>query len=116
MAQLEFTHLEQEMIGLQTEIVQTMRKRGFVPIKTGALQKSIKPRPLVETKAGIQAPISFLYYGAIQNSPYGKHTGWIDRAEKVAVAKQDDAVAQAAAQDVADYLEVILPENVEVTI
>lgn len=118
MADVEFTNLEQSMIGLQTEIAQTMRKRGFTPVDTGRLRKSIKTLPLVETKAGIAAPIQYAAYGRFPDlgTKYQKAQRFVERAEKQALAKQQERIAEAAAQDVANSLEEVLPKDVTVTI
>lgn len=118
MAAVEFTNLEQSIIGLQTEIAQTMRKRGFVPVDTGRLRRSIKTLPVVDTPKGIVAPIQYAGYGIFPDlgTKFQPAQRFTERAEKQALAKQQEAVAEAAAQDIANSLEQILPDNVTVTI
>lgn len=118
MAAVEFNNLEQQMIGLQTEIAQTMRKRGFVPVDTGRLRKSIKTLPVVDTPKGIVAPIQYAAYGVYPDlgTKFQRAQRFVERAEKQALNKQQQAVAEAAAKDVANSIDEILPDSFEVTI
>lgn len=100
---LDFVQLDQAIIGLQDAIVTNMRRSA--PKDTGALRRSIRPEKYVDTPQGIQAPISFLNYGAIQNSPYGKHTGWIDSSIDRAIAAQENAIADAGVSDITQFLD-----------
>lgn len=118
MAAVDFRLLDQEIIGLQESIAQTMRKRGYAPVDTGRLRRSIKTLPVVQTKNGIQAPIQYVGYGRYPDlgTKFQPAQRFTERAEKLELRKQQDAIAEAAAQDVANSLEQILPNNVTITI
>ena len=118
MAEFEYRLLDQEVIGLQEAIAQTMRKSGFAPVDTGRLRRSIKTLPVVETKDGIQAPISYINYGIFPDlgTKYQRAQLFTERAQATELNKQQQAIAEAAGRDVANYLDTILPDNVTITL
>ena len=111
-----FTLLDQEVLGLQDAIAATMRKSGYAPVNTGRLRKSIKTRPVVQTKAGIQAPIQYVAYGVFPDlgTKYQPAQRFTERAADLELAKQADALGEAAGYDVLNTLD--LPSNVNINL
>ena len=118
MADLEYTLLDQEIIGLQRAIAETMRKRGYAPVDTGRLRRSIKTERVVDTPQGIVAPISYVAYGVYPDlgTKFQPAQRFVERAQKTEVNKQQQAIAEAAGKDVANYLDTLLPDNIDVTL
>ena len=117
MAELTFLNFEQRMLGLSDGIAELMRNNA--PVDTGALKRSIKVNPLVESRNGLTQPISFLEYGIYTN--YGTKTGirathWIDKSIEDVINQQMPDVADAAAKDVATAIRKTLPREIDVTI
>ena len=118
MADIKYTLLDKQVLGLQEAIAQTMRKSGYAPVRTGRLRKSIKTLPIVDTPKGIQAPISYINYGVYPDlgTKYQSAQRFTQRAQETELKKQQQAIAEAAGQDVANYIDDILPDNIDVTL
>ena len=118
MADIKYTLLDQQVIGLADAIAATMRKSGYAPVDTGRLRKSIKTLPVVQTPQGIAAPIAYIGYGVYPDlgTKYQPAQRFVERAEATEVRKQQQAIAEAAGQDVANYIDDILPDNIDVTL
>ena len=114
MADNTFILLEQEILGLQTAISQEMRK--LAPVDTGRLKRSIKPQPIIDTPQGLQAPISYVGYGRYPDfgTKYQRAQLFTERAEERVVAKQQNAIAEAAGRDVLNALD--LPKEIDLTL
>ena len=116
MAELEYIHLERELLGMSEAIASRMRTN--VPVDTGRLKRSIKVNPLIETPNGLTEPISFLQYGIFtdRGTKFIPAQYWVNRSIDEVINEQMQQVADGAAHDVADYIRETLPKNTNVTI
>lgn len=113
---MEWRLLDQEVIGLQEAIAQTMRKSGFVPVDTGRLRKSIKTLPIIDTPQGIKAPIQYVDYGIFPDlgTKYQPAQRFTERAEELELRKQAEAIGEAAGYDVLNTLD--LPKEININL
>ena len=113
---MEWRLLDQEIIGLQDAIVQTMRKSGFAPVETGRLRRSITPLPVIDTPQGLKAPIAYVDYGIYPDfgTKYQSAQRFTERAQKLEVDKQAAAIGEAAGYDVLNELD--LPTNIDLNL
>ena len=117
MAKVSFLNFEQRMLGLSDSIAELMRNKA--PVDTGALKRSIKVEPLIESRGGLTQPISFLEYGIYTN--YGtkrgiKATHWIDQSIEDVLNRQMQGIAEAAAQDIGSSISKSIPREIDITI
>ena len=110
----EFRLLDQELIGLQEAIVQQMRK--IAPRDTGRLRKSIKPERIIDTPQGLRAPIKYINYGQFPDfgTRYQRAQLFTQRSQEIELAKQQNAIAEAAGRDVLNTLD--LPTEINLTL
>ncbi len=110
----EFTLLDNELVGLQEAIVQRMRQ--IAPSRTGNLRRSIKPQPIIDTPQGLQAPIRYISYGQFPDfgTKYQKAQRFTERAQEEELAKQQNAIGEAAGKDVLNALD--LPNEIDITL
>lgn len=116
MAELENIHLERAMLGLSEAVASRMRTN--VPVDTGRLKRSIKVGKLIETPNGLSEPISFLQYGIFTNkgTKFIPAQYWVDRSIDEVLNAQMQQVADGAAHDVADHIDKILPDNIDLNL
>ena len=116
MAQLKNIHLKPAMLGMSQAVSERMRSN--VPVDTGRLKRSIKVEPIVETPTGLSEPISFLEYGIFtdRGTKFIPAQNWVGRSIDEVIDREMRGVADAAANDVADYIGDILPKDLDVTI
>ena len=110
----EFKLLDNELVGLQEAIVQKMRQ--IAPVRTGDLRRSIKPQPIIDTPQGLQAPIKYISYGQFPDfgTKYQRAQMFTERAQEEELAKQRNAIAEAAGRNVLNTLD--LPNEINVTL
>jgi hypothetical protein len=118
MAKLEYTLLDAQATGLAIAIAQTMRKSDYAPVDTGRLRKSIKTLPVVETKNGIQAPIGYVGYGVYPDlgTKYQRAQLFTQRAQEFELNKQSQALATAAGQDIANFIDDSIPNTITINL
>ena len=109
-----FVLLDQELIGLQEAIAQEMRK--IAPRRTGRLARSIKPQPIINTPQGLQAPIKYVNYGQFPDfgTKYQPAQRFTERSQERVLAKQQNAIAEAAGKDVLNALDI--PSEINLTL
>ena len=110
-----FVYLDQDLIGLQEAISQTMRKKAPKG-KTGDLKRSIKPQPIIDTPQGLQAPIKYISYGKYPDfgTKYQSAQMFTEKSQEEELAKQQSAIGEAAGKDVLNMLD--LPNEINVTL
>ena len=110
----QFKLLDNELVGLQTAIVQQMRK--LAPSRTGKLRRSIAPQAIVDTPQGIQAPIKYISYGIFPDfgTKFQKAQEFTQRAQEIEVQKQREAIGEAAGRDVLNMLD--LPTEIDINL
>lgn len=111
----QFVNLDSELVGLQVAIAQAMRikaPRG----KTGNLISSIKPQPIIDTPQGLQAPIKYINYGRFPDFGTVKQDAqeFTKKSQEQELAKQQNAIAEAAGRDVLNALD--LPTEINLTL
>jgi HK97 gp10 family phage protein len=118
MAKLEFTLLDAQATGLAIAIAETMRKSGYAPVETGKLRKSIRTLPVVDTKNGIQAPIGYIGYGIYPDlgTKYQRAQKFTERAQEDMLAQQSQALATSAGQDIANFIDDVLPSTITINL
>jgi len=116
MAELDFKLLDNAVEQLQENIANRMAK--IAPVRTGKLRNSIKPLPVVQTPNGIKAPITYVPYGVFPDlgTKYQKAQRFTQRAEEEEFRIYQQELAEAAGRDVANYLDDVLPNNINITL
>ena len=107
---MEFNNLEQEINDVNKALAAEIRKLS--PVDTGRLKRSI------ETAQGIIAPISLLSYYIFPDlgTKFQRAQKFVERAQNNIIEKDMQAIALAAAEDVAADLAKSLPKEVDLTI
>ena len=113
---MEFNNLEREIDKVNKELAQEIRKLS--PVDTGNLRRSIKAQSATESPAGIEAPISLLSYYIFPDlgTKFQRAQKFVERAQNNIIEKDMQAIALAAAEDVAADLAKSLPKEVDLTI
>lgn len=116
MAKLDFELLDITVEQLQESIASRMAK--LAPVRTGKLRNSIRPLPVVQTPQGVQAPITYIPYGIFPDlgTKYQKAQRFTQRAEEEEFTRYQKQLAEAAGRDVANYLDDVLPNNINITL
>jgi len=111
---MRWPNLMSEVAVLQDLIVDEQKK--LAPVDTGRLKKSIRPLSVVQTKDGIEAPITYIGYGIFPDfgTKYQRAQRFTERAQEKALNRLDDELAYAAGLDVLDELD--LPSQITINI
>lgn len=110
----EFKLLDQEVVKLQEDISKKMEQ--IAPKRTGNLERSIKPQAVIDTPQGVQAPITYISYGKYPDfgTKYQRAQRFTERAQEEELARQQNAIAEAAGKDVLNALD--LPNEINLTL
>ena len=113
---MEFNNLEQEINDVNKALAAEIRKLS--PVDTGRLKRSIETERTIETQQGIIAPISLLSYYVFPDlgTKFQPAQRFIERAQNNVIDRDIQAIADAAAQDIIDELDMILPDTVTLTL
>lgn len=113
---MEFNNLEQEINDINKALAAEIRKLS--PVDTGKLKRSIETERTIETQQGIIAPISLLSYYIFPDlgTKFQRAQKFVERAQNNIIEKDMQAIALAAAEDVAADLAKSLPKEVDLTI
>ena len=115
---METKYLDFEIAGLAEVIAQQMRKKGYAPVDTGRLKRSIRTEGLVDTPQGIKAPITYIGYGIFPDlgTKYQPAQRFTERAIEDVVPKNMQEVADAAARDISEEIGKVLPNDIQLTL
>ena len=113
---MEFNNLEKEINDTNKELAAEIRKLS--PVDTGRLKRSINTQNTIETPQGIIAPISLLSYYIFPDAgtKFQSAQRFVERAQNNIIDKDMQAIADAAADDIVDELDIILPSTVTLTL
>ena len=113
---MEFKNLENEIDKVNEQLADEIQKLS--PKATGRLARSIKAKNPIETPKGITAPIELVGYYVFPNfgTKFQKAQKFVDRGQEIILNKEINDIAEAAAEDVVDSLEEVLPSNINLTI
>lgn len=113
---MEFDNLARVIQTTNNELAREMVR--LAPVDTGRLRRSIKPQPLIDTVVGVEAPISILSYYIFPDlgTKYQRAQRFVERAQNEVITDELQAIADAAAQDVAIELDKTLPDTISITI
>ena len=113
---MEFNNLENEIDKVNKELAAEIRKLS--PVDTGRLKRSVKAQSATESPQGIEAPISLLSYYIFPDlgTKFQRAQKFVERAQNNIIENDMQAIALAAAEDVAADLAKSLPKEVDLTI
>jgi len=113
---MEFNNLESEINKVNKELAAEIRKLS--PVDTGRLKRSIEAESPIESPAGIVAPISLLSYYIFPDlgTKFQRAQKFVERAQTNVIGSEISNIALAAAEDIADELDTVLPKQTTITI
>ena len=113
---MEFDNLEREIALVNQDLAREIQR--LAPVDTGRLKRSIKPEPVISTVIGVEAPISILSYYIFPDlgTKYQRAQRFVERAQNEVIGDEIQAIANAAAEDVALELDRTLPDTISLTI
>ena len=113
---MKFTNLDNEIDSVNKELAAEIRKLS--PVDTGRLKRSIEAGSPIESPAGITAPISLLSYYIFPDlgTKFQRAQKFVERAQTNVIGNEINNIAIAAAEDIADELDTILPAKTTITI
>ena len=113
---MEFNNLEKEINDVNKSLATEIRKLS--PSDTGRLKRSIEAERPIESPAGIKAPISLLGYYVFPDlgTKFQPAQRFVEKAQNNIIDKDMQAIADAAAKDIIDELDMVLPDKVTLTL
>jgi len=113
---MEWNDLDIEINKVNKDLAAEIRQLS--PVDTGRLKNSIRAERPIETQAGIIAPISLLSYYVFPDlgTKFQRAQKFVERAQTNVINQELQGIANAAAEDVADELDRILPSTITLTL
>ena len=113
---MDFTNLDNEINKVNKDLAAEIRQLS--PVDTGRLKNSIRAERPIETQAGIVAPISLLSYYVFPDlgTKFQRAQKFVERAQTNIINQEIQDIANAAAEDVANELDRVLPDTITLTL
>lgn len=113
---MEFDNLAEQIELTNRDLARELQR--LAPVDTGRLKRSIKPQPIVDTVIGVEAPISIVSYYVFPDlgTKFQRAQRFVERAQNEVIGDELQAIANAAAEDVAIELDKTLPDTISLTI